>query len=185
MAKTSDKDILKLIKTDENAGFRLLLKEFQQPVYFHIRQMVYNHDDANDITQNVFLKVYRNLSSFKGESKLFTWIYRIATNEALNFIQQKSRKNNVSFEDVSYELSKNLEADIYFDGDEAAIRLEQAVSQLPEKQQLIFRMKYFEELKYDEIAEILDISVGGLKSNYHHAVKKLENFLKDENLEKD
>ena len=182
MKKPRDEEILNLIKTDVNAGFRLLLKEFQKPVYFHIRQMVYDHDDADDITQNVFVKVFKNLESFKGESKLYTWIYRIATNEALNFIQQKARKNNVSYEDVAFEMSKNLEADAYFDGDEAARLLEEAVLQLPEKQQLIFRMKYFEEMKYEEISQILDITVGGLKSNYHHAVKKLESHLKDINL---
>ena len=183
MPNNKDEEILKLVATDIHAGFRLLLQEFQKPVYYHVRQMVYNHDDADDITQDVFIKIFKNLDSFKGDSKLYTWIYRIATNEALNFIQKKARKNNVSFEDVSFELSKNMEADLYFDGDEAALLLEQAVAQLPEKQQLIFRMKYFEEMKYEEIAEILDTSIGGLKSNYHHAVKKLEKFLKNENLE--
>lgn len=179
MSKVSDEVILQRIQADANAGFRILLKEYQKPVYYHIRQMVYDHEDANDITQNVFVKIYKNISGFKGDSKLYTWIYRIATNEALNFINSKKRRQNVSYEDVAYELSSNLEADAYFNGDEAALKLEQAVSQLPEKQQLIFRMKYFEEMKYEEISEILDITVGGLKSNYHHAVKKLEKFLTD------
>ncbi|MDG4945891.1 RNA polymerase sigma factor [Weeksellaceae bacterium KMM 9713] len=173
----SDQEILELIKTDANAGFKLLLKQYQQPVYFHIRQMLYNHDDTDDVTQNVFIKVYKNIANFKGESKLFTWIYRIATNEALNFLQQKARKNNIPYEDVAYEMSQNLEADVHYDGDEIMLKLEKAVAQLPEKQRLVFQMKYFEEMKYQDIAEITNTSVGSLKASYHHAVKKVEEFL--------
>ena len=180
MSQYSDAEILNLIESDANAGFRALLQQFQQPIYYHVRQMVYKHEDANDVTQEVFIKVFRNLDKFKGESKLFTWIYRIATNESLNFIKKKARKDNVSYEDVAYEMARNLEADAYFDGDAAMLKLEQAVAQLPEKQQIVFKMKYFEEMKYEEIAEILETSVGGLKSNYHHAVKKLEGILMEE-----
>lgn len=177
MQQIPDEEILNLIQQNIDKGFRLLLKEFQQPVYYHVRQMVYNHEDANDITQNAFIKIYKNIGKFEGKSKLFTWIYRIATNEALNFIQQKARKNHVNYEDVAYEMSKNLEADAFFNGDEAELKLEQAVAQLPEKQRLVFKMKYFENMKYGEISEVLETSVGALKASYHHAVKKLESFL--------
>lgn len=173
----ADADIISLIEKDANQGFKLLLSSYQKPVYYHVRQMVYNHDDANDVTQNVFISVFRNISKFKGESKLFTWIYRIATNESLNFLQQKARKNNIPYEDVAYEMSQNLEADVYYEGDEILIKLEQAIAKLPEKQRLVFQMKYFEELKYEEISDILDTSVGALKASYHHAVKKVEAFL--------
>lgn len=173
----SDEEILELLRIDTNSGFKLLLKNYQKPIYYHIRQMVYRHEDADDVTQNVFIKVYQNLAKFKGESKLFTWIYRIATNEALNFLQKQARKNNIPYDEVAYEMSQNLEADVYYDGDQILIKLEQAVAQLPEKQRLVFQMKYFQEMKYQEISEILDTSVGALKASYHHAVKKVEEFL--------
>ena len=172
-----DSEILKRIDTDINAGFKLLLTTYQKPIYFHVRQMVYSHEDANDVTQNVFIKVFKNITNFKGESKLFTWIYRIATNESLNFLQSKARKNNIPYDDVAYELSQNLEADVYYEGDEMVLKLEKAVAQLPEKQRLVFQMKYFQEMKYQEISDILETSIGSLKASYHHAVKKLENFL--------
>ena len=179
MSQYSDAEILNLIESDANAGFRALLQQFQQPIYYHVRQMVYKHEDANDVTQEVFIKVFRNLDKFKGESKLFTWIYRIATNESLNFIKKKARKDNVSYEDVAYEMARNLEADAYFDGDAAMLKLEQAVAQLPEKQQIVFKMKYFEEMKYEEIAEILGISPVSSRTLVHRGKKKLQEKLKD------
>lgn len=185
MSKTSsfstqnlpDEDLLKLIQKDENQGFKLLLQTYQKPIYYHIRQIVYSHEDANDVTQNVFISVFKNISKFKGESKLFTWIYRIATNESLNFLQKKARKNNIRYEDIAFEISQNLESDVYYEGDEIMLKLEKAVAQLPEKQRLVFQMKYFEDMKYEEISEILETSVGALKASYHHAVKKVEAFL--------
>ncbi|MDO5510944.1 MAG: RNA polymerase sigma factor [Weeksellaceae bacterium] len=177
MLTTEEKDIIALIEKDSNSGFRLLLQTYQKPIYYHIRQMVYNHQDADDITQNTFIKVYKNLSGFKKESKLFSWIYRIATNEALNFLKAQASKKNVSMDEVALHLSSNLESDAFFDADAAELQLQKAVASLPEKQRLVFQMKYFEEMTYEEISEILETSVGALKASFHHARKKVEEFV--------
>ena len=161
----------------QNLAFEKLLKEFQRPLYNHIRTIVLNHDDTDDVLQNTFVKVFQNLNKFKGESKLFSWIYRIATNEALTFLNQKAKKSGISSETLQSKAIDNLKADIYFDGNEIQIKLQKAIALLPEKQQLVFKMKYFEELKYEEISEILGTSVGALKASYHHAVKKIEAFV--------
>nr|WP_315148367.1 sigma-70 family RNA polymerase sigma factor [uncultured Flavobacterium sp.] len=158
----------------QNQAFEKLLKDYQKPLYNHIRNIVLNHDDADDVLQNTFVKVFQNLSKFKGESKLFSWMYRIATNEALTFLNQKAKKSGISSEALQNKTIDNLKADIYFDGNEIQIKLQKAIVSLPEKQQLIFKMKYFEELKYEEISEILGTSVGALKASYHIAVKKIE-----------
>lgn len=161
----------------QNLAFEKLLKEFQKPLYNHVRTIVLNHDDADDVLQNTFVKVFRNLDKFKGESKLFSWIYRIATNEALTFLNQKAKMNGVNSETLQNKAIDNLKADIYFDGNEIQIKLQKAIALLPEKQQLVFKMKYFEELKYEQISEILGTSVGALKASYHYAVKKIEAFI--------
>ena len=140
--------------------------------------MVLNHDDADDVLQNTFVKIFQNLKNFKGDSKLFSWIYRIATNESLTFMQQRSKKQGISNEEVQQKTLNNLETDIWFDGNEIQLKLQKAIAILPEKQQIVFKMKYFEELKYEEIAEITATSVGALKASYFHAVKKIEGFLK-------
>jgi RNA polymerase sigma-70 factor (ECF subfamily) len=163
-------------KTQEVA-FKKLVKDYQRPLYNHIRTIVLNHDDTDDVLQNTFIKIFRNLSSFKGESKLFSWMYRIATNEALTFLQQKSRRFNTTSEELLQKQTDKMKADDYFDGDEIQFKLHQSISLLPEKQQLVFKMKYFQELKYEEMSEILDTSVGALKASYHHAVKKIENYM--------
>ncbi|HSN47920.1 MAG TPA: sigma-70 family RNA polymerase sigma factor [Flavobacterium sp.] len=161
----------------QNLAFEKLLKKFQKPLYNHIRTIVLNHYDTDDVLQNTFVKVFRNLDKFKGDSKLFSWIYRIATNEALTFINQKAKKSGITSETLQSKAIDNLKADIYFDGNEIQIKLQKAIAQLPEKQQLVFKMKYFEELKYEEISEILGTSVGALKASYHYAVKKIEAFV--------
>ena len=161
----------------QNQAFERLLKEYQKPLYNHIRNIVLNHDDADDVLQNTFLKVFQYLNRFKGESKLFSWMYRIATNEALTFLKQKAKKQGVSSETLQNNAIDNLKADVYFDGNEIQIKLQKAIVLLPEKQQLVFKMKYFEELKYEEISDILGTSVGALKASYHHAVKKIEAFV--------
>jgi len=161
----------------QNLAFERLLQEFQRPLYNHIRTIVLNHDDTDDVLQNTFVKVFQNLNNFKGESKLFSWIYRIATNEALTFLNQKAKKSGISSETLQSKAIDNLKADVYFDGNEIQIKLQKAIALLPEKQQLVFKMKYFEELKYEEISEILGTSVGALKASYHHAVKKIEAFV--------
>lgn len=161
----------------QNQAFEILLNNFQKPLYNHIRNIVLNHDDTDDVLQNTFVKVFQNLNKFKGESKLFSWVYRIATNEALTFLNQKAKLGGVSSETLQNKTIDNLKADVYFDGNEIQIKLQRAIAVLPEKQQLVFKMKYFEELKYEEISEILGTSVGALKASYHYAVKKIEAFV--------
>lgn len=161
----------------QNEAFQKLLREYQKPLYNHIRNIVLNHDDADDVLQNTFIKVFRNLKNFKGESKLFSWMYRIATNEAITFLNQKAKKNNTTSEELQSKIVDNLKADSYFDGDEIQFKLQKAIANLPEKQQLVFKMKYFEEIKYEDMSEILGTSVGALKASYHHAVKKIEEFM--------
>lgn len=161
----------------QNQAFQKLLLTYQKPLYFHIRNIVLNHDDTDDVLQNTFIKIFQNLKNFKGDSKLYSWMYRIATNESLTFIKQKAKKNKISTEELNTKIIDNLAADVYFEGDEIQIKLQKAIALLPTKQQLVFKMKYFEELKYEEIAVILDTSVGALKASYHHAVKKIEAFV--------
>lgn len=161
----------------QNEAFQQLLRTYQKPLYNHIRNIVLNHDDTDDVLQNTFIKVFENLNKFKGESKLFSWMYRIATNEALSFLNQKARKSGISSETLQSKAIDNLTSDVYFDGNEIQIALHRAIATLPEKQQLVFKMKYFQELKYEEISEILGTSVGALKASYHHAVKKIESQL--------
>ncbi|MBD3724000.1 MAG: RNA polymerase sigma factor [Flavobacteriaceae bacterium] len=163
----------------QNEAFRKLLQLYQRPLYNHIRNIVLDHDDTDDVLQNTFIKVYQNIKNFKGDSKLYSWLYRIATNESLTFLQQKAKKSGISNEEQKQKLINKLESDIYFDGDEIKIKLQKAIATLPEKQQLVFNMKYFEELKYEEISEIVNTSVGALKASYHLAVKKIEDFLKN------
>ena len=161
----------------QNEAFRKLLQLYQKPLYYHIRNMVLNHDDADDVLQNTFIKVFGNLKNFKGDSKLYSWMYRIATNEAITFMQQRAKKQGISNEEVQQKAINKLESDVFFDGDEIQLKLQKAIAKLPDKQQLVFKMKYFDELKYEEMSEILTTSVGALKASYHIAVKKIEEFL--------
>ena len=160
------------------AAFRELVTLYQERLYWHIRRIVLTHDDSDDVLQETFIKVFRNIDSFKGDSKLFSWMYRIATNEALSFLKRNSKIQGMDNGEVHEQLIEGLTADPYFDGDQAELELQRALAALPEKQRLVFNMKYFEELKYDEISEILDTSVGALKASYHLAVKKIRKFLK-------
>ena len=164
----------------QQAAFKKLVHLYQKPLYHHIRTIVLNHDDADDVLQNTFIKVFRNLTGFKGESKLFSWIYRIATNEALTFIQQKAKKNHITSEEYLQKRVENLHADVYFEGNEIQLKLQKAIAKLPEKQQLVFKMRYFEEIKYEELSSLLDTSVGALKASYHLAAKKIEEYLKED-----
>ncbi len=171
-------DQLKDVATQSKA-FEVLVNTYQKRLYWHIRRIVLDHDDADDVLQNTFIKVYKNIGGFKGDSKLYSWMYRIATNEALSFLRSKSKKLGVSDTELQDRMIGNLQADVYFEGDAIQLKLQKAIATLPEKQKLVFNMKYFEELKYEEISEILDTSVGGLKASYHLATKKIESFLKD------
>jgi len=161
----------------QNAAFEKLLSTYQRPLYNHIRNMVLDHDDANDVLQNTFVKIFRHIGGFKGDSKLFSWMYRIATNEALSFINQRARRGGISNLEQQAKLVDNLQTDTWFDGDDLQLKLQKAVSLLPEKQQLVFKMKYFEEMKYEDMSEILGTSVGALKASFHHAVKKIEHYM--------
>ncbi len=174
-----EKDFIKelLNPKTQNIAFQKLLRDFQKPLYNHIRAIVLNHDDADDVLQNTFVKVFQNLKNFKGESKLFSWMYRIATNEAITFINKKAKRSGTTSEAMKTKLIENLQADIYFEGDEIQLKLQKAIALLPEKQQLVFKMRYYEEIKYENMSEILGTSVGALKASYHHAVKKIEDFM--------
>ena len=181
--KFEEEDILELLRKPETQkeGFALIVEEYSERLYWQIRKMVYSHEDANDILQDVFIKAWLNIEKFRGDAKLSTWLYKIAINESITFINRSKAKHNLSIDDSDSFLLNQLEGDEYFDGDEAQLLLQKAVISLPDKQKLVFQMKYFEELKYDEISEMLGTSVGALKASYHHAVKKVESFLKDSN----
>ena len=164
-------------QTREEA-FNLLIKKYQQKVYWQVRRIIINHDDADDVIQEVFIKVWKNLGSFRQDAQLFTWLYRIATNESLTFLKKKQAKNNVSLDDLTVEMSESLNTDPYFSGSEIEKKLQQAILGLPEKQRLVFNMRYYDDLKFQEISDILGTSVGGLKASYHLAAKKIEQYIK-------
>lgn len=161
----------------QERAFRELISLYKERLYWHIRRMVLNHDDADDVLQNTFIKVFRNINGFKGESALYSWLYRIATNEALTFLNEKAKKRGLSADDLIADTAKNLQADVFFEGDEIQLKLQQAIARLPEKQRIVFNMRYYDELKYEDMATVLETSVGALKASYHHAVKKIEEFV--------
>ena len=183
MDKYSEEQLLEKLRDPktQRQGFATLVSEYSERLYWQIRKMVLSHDDANDILQDVFIKAWTNIDNFRGESKLTTWLYRIAINESITFLNKKRNQNNVSVDDKDSYLLNTLEGDEYFDGDEAQKLLQRAILTLPDKQRLVFQMKYFDEMKYEEMSEILGTSVGALKASYHHAVKKIEIFLTDSN----
>jgi RNA polymerase sigma-70 factor (ECF subfamily) len=177
----SDEELLSLFENPETRrnAFNQLVRKYQQKVYWLVRKMVVDHDDANDITQDVFIKAWTALENFRGDSKFYTWLYRIASNEAINFLNKKRKRFFISINDVESELSEKLEADPLVSGDAIQLKLQKALLKLPEKQRLVFNLKYFEELPYDEIAEITGTSVGALKASYHWASKKIEDYLNE------
>lgn len=177
-----DEEILAKFKQPDtkNYAFNLLVRTYQERVYWHVRKMVIDHEDANDLTQEIFVKVWKNLGKFQGKSQLFTWIYKIATNECLNFLNKKRKKFLIPLVDVNAELTNKLETSEYVSGDEVQIKLQKALLKLPDKQRLVFNMKYFEEMKYEDISEVVGTSVGALKASYHLAVKKIEKYLKED-----
>ena len=167
---------LKNAKTQDRA-FRELMSLYKERLYWHIRKIVISHDDTDDVLQNTFVKVYRNIDKFKEESKLYSWIYRIATNEAITYLNKRAKERKINVSEMQQQVIENLQADVYFDGDEIQLKLQKAVASLPQKQQLVFNMKYFDDMKYQEISDVLETSVGALKASYHHAVKKIEIML--------
>jgi len=168
---------LKNPDTQEQA-FRNLMSLYKERLYWHIRKIVLSHDDADDVLQNTFIKVFKNIHSFKENSKLYSWMYRIATNESITFINKKATKLHVDISELQHKMGEDLQEDPNYSGDEIQQLLQKAIFSLPQKQQLVFNMKYYDEMKYSDISEVLGTSVGALKASYFHAVKKIEEFLK-------
>jgi len=164
-------------ETDKEQAFKTLLTLYKERLYWHIRNIVKSHDDADDVLQNTFIKIYKNINNFKGDSKLFSWMYRIATNESITFINKNAKRLQITNEDVQQIAINNLTSDVYFEGDAIQLKLQQAIATLPQKQQLVFNMKYFEDIKYKDMSAILETSEGALKASYHIAVKKIESYL--------
>ncbi len=164
--------------TKERA-FTAIVKKYQEKLYWHIRRMVVNHEDANDVLQNVFIKAWRGLENFREDSQLYTWLYRIATNESLSFLDQQKKKGAISFNDIEEGFSNKVKADENFDANRLEWKLQLAIQQLPEKQRLVFNLRYYDEMPYEEMSKILETSEGALKASYHHAAKKIEEFIKN------
>ena len=180
MHSSEEKLILRLQDPgSREAAFRELLELYQERLYWQCRNIVKNHEDADDVLQNTFIKIFKNIGKFKGDSQLFSWMYRIATNEAITFLKDRAKKQKLSSQELQQQIIYNLENDVYFEGDAIQLKLQKAIATLPEKQQQVFNMKYFQELKYKEISDILGTSEGALKASYHHATKKIEVFLKE------
>ena len=173
-----DKLILRLLseKTKDSA-FKELLMLYKERLYWHIRKILVSHDDTDDVLQDTFIKVYKNIHKFKGESKLYSWMYRIATNEALTHLKKNAQIKSINNEELQQRTIDNLQADVYFEGNEIQLKLQKAIATLPEKQKLVFNMRYFDDIKYSEMSEILETSEGALKASYHIALKKIEAYL--------
>ena len=176
---TDEAQLLDQLKSDTNReqAFRALITLYKERLYWHIRNIVKSHEDADDVLQNTFIKVYKNINNFKGDSKLYSWMYRIATNESITFINKNAKRLQVTNEEVQQLAINSLASDVYFEGSEIQLKLQEAINTLPPKQQLIFNMKYFEDIKYKDMSNILETSEGALKASYHIAVKKIEAYL--------
>jgi len=172
-----DKEIVRLLKTDVNRGFRLLVETYSKRLYWHIRRLVILHEDADDALQNTFINAWKNIGNFRNESALYTWLYTIATNEALTLINKRKRNSALSLDEIGSYLATSAEGSTWFDGDEAQLKLQNAILQLPEKQRIVFNLRYFDEMPYEEMSKVLGTSEGALKASYHHAVKKIEEML--------
>jgi len=178
MGEMDDAALLAQFRAEHSkeAGFSGIVRKYQEKLYWHIRRMVIDHDDADDVLQNVFIKVWKGLDGFREDARLFTWLYRIATNESLGFLEQRKKKQAIPLSEAG-ELTASLKADKQFDAGKLEWKLQMAISQLPEKQRLVFNMRYFDEMPYQQISEILNTSEGALKASYHHAAKKIEDFI--------
>ena len=176
-----DGELLRLFRQEQTRekAFTDIIKKYQEKLYWHIRRMVVTHDDANDVLQNVFIKVWKALDGFREDSQLYTWLYRIATNESLTFLEQQKRKGSVSFDDVESGLSNKIKADDGFDAKKLEWKLQLAIQQLPEKQRLVFNLRYYDEMPYEKMSRVLETSEGALKASYHHAAKKIEEFIRN------
>lgn len=174
-----DKELLFQFKNEatREAAFTRIIKKYQEKLYWHIRRMVVEHEDANDVLQNMFIKVWKNLENFREDSQLYTWLYRVATNECLTYLEQQKRKSSVSLSDVESGLSNKIMADKHFDANKLEWKLQLAIQQLPEKQRVVFGLRYYDEMPYEEMSRVLETSEGALKASYHHAVKKIEDYM--------
>jgi RNA polymerase sigma factor (sigma-70 family) len=176
-----DSELLRQFRNPETKerAYTALIKKYQERLYWHIRRMVVDHDDANDVLQNVFIRVWNALQNFKEESQLYTWLYRIATNESLTFLEGQKKRSSVSLSDVETGLENKLRAEQGFDANKLEWKLQLAIQQLPEKQRLVFSLRYYDEMPYEEMSRVLETSEGALKASYHHAVKKIEDYIKN------
>jgi len=180
MSEYTDSELLNLFRIAEsrNQAFNLLMRRYQQKVYYHVRRIVIDHDDANDVVQNIFIKAWNGLDNFREDSQFFTWIYRIATNESLTFLKKKRTAFFIPMINVEKKLAEQLESDVLINADALEMKLQKAILTLPEKQRVVFNLRYYDEMKYEDMSEVLGTSVGALKASYHHAMKKVENYIK-------
>jgi RNA polymerase sigma factor (sigma-70 family) len=181
LTESTDAELLQQFRnpvTKERA-YTAIIKKYQERLYWHIRRIVVDHDDTNDVLQNVFIRVWNGLENFKEESQLYTWLYRIATNESLTFLEQQKKRASVSFDEVESGLSNKIKADKHFDPNRLEWKLQLAIQQLPEKQRVVFSLRYYDEMPYEEMSRVLETSEGALKASYHHAVKKIEDYIKN------
>lgn len=174
-----DKELLLLFRQPENRekAYTAIIRKYQEKLYWHIRRMVVDHEDANDVLQNMFIKVWKGLDNFREDSQLYTWLYRIATNESLTFLEQQKKRASVSIGNDESGLSEKIKADEHFDANKLEWKLQLAIQQLPEKQRMVFNLRYYDEMPYEEMSKVLETSEGALKASYHHAVKKIEEFI--------
>ena len=179
MTEYSDLELLEQFRNDgtKHAAFEIIVRKYQQKLYYHIRKMVIDHDDTNDLLQNTFIKVWNNLDKFREDSQLFTWMYRIATNETLTFLKQKNKNRTYRMDDVELEVNEKTGNNEYYNVDHLEMKLQQAIQGLPDKQKLVFNMRYYDRMKYEEMSAVLGTSVGALKASYHHAVAKVEKYI--------
>jgi len=161
----------------KESAFTAIIRKYQEKLYWHVRRIVVDHDDANDVLQNVFIRVWKGLENFREDSQLYTWLYRIATNECLTFLEQQKKRSSVSLSDVESGLSNKIKADKHFDPNRLEWKLQVAIQQLPEKQRIVFTLRYYDEMPYEQMSKVLDTSEGALKASYHHAVKKIEDYI--------
>ena len=172
-----DNDLIRLLQNDVSKGFNLVVEKYSSRLYWHIRRLVILHEDADDALQNTFMNAWKNIGEFRNESSLYTWLYKIATNESLSIINKRKRNSAVSLDDIGSYFASSAEGSTWFDGDEAEIKLQNAILNLPEKQRIVFNLKYFDDMTYHEMSKVLKTSEGALKASYHHAVKKIEKIL--------
>lgn len=180
MQEHTDEELLEMYRDEQsrNMSVHFMIKKYQKRLYWHIRKLVLDHDDTDDVLQNTFIKAWKGLANFKEESKLYTWLYRIATNESISFLRQKKQTNLTSIHSIEEYLSRNLESDSFFKGDEIQLKLQKAILTLPEKQRIVFNMRYYDETPYETMSEILETSASALRASYHLAAKKVEEYLK-------